>query len=71
MSGEVNLFGVYVPSLLILAVAALLVTALATRLLSLVSAYRLFAYRPLVDLALYVIILGGLALLTARPDTLS
>lgn len=70
MNGEVSLFGVYVPGLLVLAVVALLVAALATRLLGLVSAYRLFAYRPLVDVALYVIILGGLVLLTARPDTL-
>lgn len=70
MIGEVSLGGVYVPGLLLLGAAALLVTALVTRLLHLVSAYRLFAWRAIVDIAIFVIILGALVLATApMPDT--
>ena len=52
MIGETSIGGVYVPSLLLLAMASLVLTAFATRLLALVGAYRLVAYRPIVDLAL-------------------
>jgi protein AaeX len=71
MIGEVNLFGVFVPALLVLGIAALLVTGIVSRLLTLVSAYRLFAYRPLVDIAIFIFLLGGLVLLTASPDMTS
>lgn len=68
MIGEISLGGVYLPVILLLAIAALVVTGIVTRLLNLIGAYRVVAYRPLVDLALYVLILGLLALLTGpRP----
>jgi len=70
MNGEVNIAGVYMPGLLVLAIAALLATALLTRVLGLIGAYRLIAYRPLVDLALYVIVLGALVLLFASDAPL-
>jgi len=57
MTGEISIGGVYLPSILLLAVAAVILTGIATRLLA-------FAYRPLVDLALFILILGLLALLT-------
>jgi len=71
MSGEVSLFGVYVPGLLLLAMAAVLLTGLLVKLLSFLGAYRLFAYRPLVDVALFFLVLGALVLMFAQPDTLS
>lgn len=61
MIGEVAIFGVYLPTLLVLGLAALLVTGLIARLLALFGAYRWFRNRPLVDLALFVIILGLLS----------
>lgn len=64
MIGEVSIGGVYLPALLLLALAALVLTGLLSRLLALISAYRLVAYRPLVDLALFMLILGLLAALT-------
>jgi hypothetical protein len=64
MIGEISIGGVFLPSILLLGVAALLLTGLATRILSFVGAYRLVAYRPLVDLALFFLILGLLSLLT-------
>ena len=67
MMGEVSIAGVYMPGLLVLAIVALVVTGVLTRLFGVVGVYRLIAYRPLVDVALYVIVLGGLVLLFV-PD---
>ena len=59
MKGEISIGGVFVPALLPLALLALAVTSLTVRWLSTVDAYRFIAVRPLVDLALYVVILWG------------
>jgi len=67
MNGEVSLFGVYVPGLLLLAVAAAVLAALVSRVFSLICVYRIFAYRPLVDVAVYILFLGGLVLAFAPP----
>ncbi|KQO06788.1 MULTISPECIES: DUF1656 domain-containing protein [Sphingomonas] len=64
MTGEISIGGVFLPSILLLAVAAVLLTGLATRLLAFAGFYRVVTYRPLVDLALFILILGLLALLT-------
>ncbi|WP_010186655.1 DUF1656 domain-containing protein [Sphingomonas sp. PAMC 26605] len=64
MIGEVSLGGVFVPTILLLAIAALVLTGATTRLLSAFGAYRFVAYRPLVDFALFFLILGLLSLLT-------
>ena len=70
VSGEVSLGGVYMPGLLLLAIVALAATAVLTRLLGLIGAYRLFAYRPLVDVAIYVITLGALVFFFASDVSL-
>jgi hypothetical protein len=67
MTGEVSIVGVFVPALLVPALAALVVTGFLSRLLALVGAYRFVAYRPLADIALFSIILGLLALPTSFP----
>lgn len=61
MTGEVSLGGVFVPTLLVLALAALALSFLLTRLLSAFGLYRFVAYRALVDLSLFVLLLGLLA----------
>jgi hypothetical protein len=66
MIGEVALGGVYVPALLVLAVIAMGLTWLATRLLKLAGAYRFVAFRPLVELALFVLLFGLVSLLSGR-----
>ncbi len=63
MTGEVSFDGVFVPTLLLLALAAMLLTAGLTRLISIFGLYRFVAYRALVDLSLFVLVLGGLSLL--------
>ncbi len=63
MTGEIALGGVYMPTLLLLAVTALALTYALTRLIGAFGLYRFLAYRALVDLSLFVLMLGGLALL--------
>ena len=65
MIGEVSIGGVYVPALLLLSVFALALTGCVARVLVLLGVYRFLAYRPLVDGALFVLLLGLLTLLTA------
>jgi len=65
MIGEISIGGVYIPALLVLVLLALILTGLLTRLLALISAYRFVAYRPLVDIALFILLLGLLVLASA------
>lgn len=64
MTGELSIGGVYLPAILLLAVLAVILTGVATRLLAVAGLYRVVVYRPLVDLALFIIILGLLSLAT-------
>jgi uncharacterized protein DUF1656 len=66
MMGEIDLYGVFVPSLLLLVGAALPLTAGLRRLLRWSGFYRFVWHRPLFDLALLVIVLGGLVALSTR-----
>lgn len=63
MTGETAIGGVFVPTLLLLAVVALVLTMLVVRLLAAFGLHRFVAYRAAVDLSLYVLILGLLAFL--------
>ncbi len=63
MTGETALGGVFVPTLLILAIIALILASGVTRLLAAFGLYRFFAYRALVDLSLFVLTFGLLAIL--------
>jgi hypothetical protein len=64
MIGEVSIGGVFVPVLLVRALAALVLTGFLSRLLAVTGAYRFVAYRPLADVALFGLVLGLLSLLT-------
>lgn len=59
MPGEISIYGVFIPSLLVWMLAAFLVTSAARAVLSRVGFYRLVWHRSLFNLALYAIILGG------------
>jgi len=52
-----------VPTLLLLALVALILAWAVTRLIGALGLYRFLAYRAAVDLSLFVLILGGLAIL--------
>lgn len=66
MIGEIDIYGVFVPPLLLLAAATVPLAALVRAGLARVGAYRLVWHRPLFDLAVYVLLLRGvLALVQA------
>jgi hypothetical protein len=65
MIGEVSIGGVYIPSLLLLAVAAVVLTALLSRLLSAIGFYRFVVYRPLTDIAFFVLLLAAMVWITS------
>jgi protein AaeX len=61
MIGEVSLFGVYVPPLLLLMLPALVVSRVLGVVLARTGFYRLVWHPALFDLSLFVIVLGGFA----------
>jgi len=61
MIGEVDIYGVFVPILLIWALIALMIVAVLRRVLGWIGFYRLVWHRPLVDLSLYVIVLAAVS----------
>lgn len=63
LPGELDISGVFVPSLLVLALLAFAITLVARRLLGPLHVERYVWHRALFDVALYVIILGTTAAL--------
>jgi hypothetical protein len=63
---EVSIDGVFVPTFLVWLVVAVVVTAVAKRALAAAGFYDLVWHRPLFDLALTVVVFGGVVALAAR-----
>ena len=61
MIGEFDVYGVFVPALLVWGMIALLITALLRRVLAQAGFYRLVWHRPLVDLSLLIIVIAAVA----------
>ena len=55
---DLNIGGVLIPGLMVLAFVALVAAVATLRLLSMTGIRRMFAYRPLVELATFVILYG-------------
>ncbi len=66
MIGEINLFGVLLPPLLVWAAMALLVSALVRYLLARAGLYRFVWHRPLFDVSLLIILTGLISLAMTR-----
>ncbi len=66
MIGEVDIYGVFVPILVVWGLIALVLTACLRRVLSVIGFYRLVWHRPLVDLSLLVIVLAAVAAIFPR-----
>ena len=66
MTGEIDVYGVFVPTLLLCVGAALLLTAGLRRMLRWFGFYRLVWHRPLFDFALLVIVLGAVVSISTR-----
>jgi len=56
--GEFDVYGVYFPIFVVVAAVAFLLQLLLKRVLDARGFYRFVWHRPLVDLAIYVILLG-------------
>ena len=61
MIGEIDVYGVFIPILLVWAMIALILTAVLRRVLFRIGFYRLVWHRPLVDLSLLIIILASVS----------
>jgi hypothetical protein len=59
MRGEFDLFGVYLPPLLLAILVAWPLTVALVRVLNRAGFYRFVWHRPMVNLALFVLVLGG------------
>jgi hypothetical protein len=66
MIGEIDLYGVFLPPLLVWIGAALPLTAVLRRLLRWLGFYRLVWHRPLFDFALLIIVLGAVVAVATR-----
>ncbi len=62
MIGEINIYGVLFPPLLIWAGIALVLSAIIRRAISALGLYRFIWHRPLFDLCLLVILTGLISL---------
>lgn len=65
MTGELAIAGVFFPTLLLLGAVAMVLTAGLTRLCAVLGLYRFIAYRPLVDLSLFILLFGVVAALAS------
>lgn len=65
MRTELDLFGVFVPGLLVCGLLALAVNAALRRVLAFIGFYRIVWHQALFNLALFIIVLGAVTWLTA------
>ena len=66
MIGEVSLYGVYIPSLMLLVLPALLAARGTSWLLARVGFYRWIWHPALFDVALFLILLGAFSFFSAK-----
>jgi hypothetical protein len=62
MRPEIDLYGVFIPTLAAIAVAAFVLNSILRRVLAFIGFYRLVWHRPLFDTAMYFCLLGAMAL---------
>jgi len=65
MIGEINVGGVFAPTLMLWAAVALAISLPVRRLLSWIGFYRLVWHRGLFDIALVIVLWGGVTALAA------
>jgi hypothetical protein len=62
MSADVNIYGVYMPTLGVIALGCFFLNAILRRVLAYIGFYRLVWHRPLFDTAMYFCLLGVITL---------
>ncbi|MBJ6132831.1 DUF1656 domain-containing protein [Ochrobactrum sp. Q0168] len=68
MRPELDIYGIYIPTLGVLALGAYVLNTIMQRLLARVRFYRFVWHRPLFDAAMYFCILGAAALILNGID---
>jgi len=66
MIGEVSLYGIYIPWVLLLALLSLFASRAVGYLLARIGFYRWVWHPALFDVALFVILLGGFTFISAK-----
>jgi len=66
MIGEIDIFGVFVPAVLVLMLIAYLINLAIRTALARVGFYRFVWHRPIFDLGIYVLVLGLVVVVSHR-----
>jgi hypothetical protein len=66
MIGEIDIFGVFVPAVLVLMLIAYLVNLAIRTILARTGFYRFVWHRSIFDLGIYVLVLGAVVVLSHR-----
>ncbi|WP_027801802.1 DUF1656 domain-containing protein [Paraburkholderia dilworthii] len=66
MIGEIDIFGVFVPAVLVLMLVAYLINLAIRTMLARVGFYRFVWHRPIFDLGIYVLVLGLVVVVSHR-----
>jgi Protein of unknown function (DUF1656) len=66
MIGEIDIFGVFVPAVLVLMLIAYLINLVIRRVLTRIGFYRFVWHRSIFDLGIYVLVLGTVVVLSHR-----
>lgn len=66
MIGEIDIYGVFLPAVLILMLVSYLLCLVLTRVFARVGLYRFIWHRSIFDLAIYVIVLGIVVIVSHR-----
>jgi uncharacterized protein DUF1656 len=69
MIGEIDIFGVFVPSILVLMLIAYLINLVIRTVLDRAGFYRLVWHRSIFDLGIYVLVLGLVVVVSHRLIT--
>ena len=69
MIGEIDILGVFVPSVLVLMLIAYLVNVVIRMVLTRIGFYRLVWHRSIFDLGIYVLVLGVIVVVSHRLAT--
>ena len=69
MIGEIDIFGVFVPAVLVLMFIAYLINLVIRKALARTGFYRLVWHRSIFDLGIYVLVLGLVVLVSHRRIT--
>ena len=66
MIGEIDIFGVFVPAVLVLMLVAYLLNIVIRAVLTRIGFYRFVWHRSIFDLGIYVLVLGAVVVLSHR-----